>query len=167
MPCSQTLAGLASSCGINLGGGIAKMYIANRGDVTETVTSNVVSALTEGVFYEYNVKKESTTLTSTWTIDGAVKFCQTDVAASIAQLSTTARVELEALLQADVYVVIGDNNGKYWAIGSGVDGAQLSALSGTTGTAKSDANQFELTITSYDSHFPYEVDAAIIDTLVA
>lgn len=170
MPCIQTLSGLAKDCAANMGG-IVEAYIANFDDVTEvTVSSGIITAITMATsakFKKYNFAKNTGSLTSTYTMDPAsgVKFVTSDLVLQFNRMQTTARVEISALALADTVVIVKDANGKYWYLGYD-EPVTASAGDGQTGTARSDANRYTITLQDNSHEMPYEVDSAIIAALV-
>lgn len=171
MPCTQTLAGLAKDCSPNMGG-IVEALIANFDDVTAaTVTDNIISAIsmaTSAKFKRYNFAKNTGNLTSNYTIDAAsgVKYVASDLLLQFNRMETTKRVEISALALGDLVVIVKDSNGKYWYLGKD-EPVNASAGDGQTGTAKSDANRYTITLHDESAEMPYEVDSSIIAALIA
>lgn len=171
MSCTQTLSGLAKDCTANMGG-IVEVLIANFDDVTAmTVTSDVISAITMDTgkkFKKYNFAKNTGSMTSTYTIDPAsgVKYVTTDLLMQFNKMQTTARVEIAALALADLAVIVKDANGKYWYLGK-EEPVNISAGDGQTGTARSDANRYTITLQDNSSVLPLEVSDSIISGITA
>lgn len=169
---TQVLSGLPANCDYNVGG-VKKVYIANRSDVTSVKiddTSKMVSAITmdtEKKFYAYNFKKGAASFTSTATIDNAngVYFVSTVVSIDFAKMETKKRIEMSALSLGELIVIILDANDKYWLLGN-EEYAYATAGTGETGAARTDANKYHLEITDESSDYPYEVDSTIIGDLV-
>ena len=76
-------------------------------------------------------------------------------------MNTTARVELTALSLADLRVIVKDANGLYWFLGYD-EPVNASAGDGQTGTARSDANRYTITLEDTSAEMPMEVDDSII-----
>ena len=171
MPCSQTLAGLAKDCTANRGG-IVAAYVANFADVTAiTVTSGKITAITMDTgkkFKEYAFPKNTGNLTSTYTVDPAsgVKFVTSQLLLQFNRMETTKRVEISALALADLRVIVKDANGTYFLLGYD-EPVALSAGDGQTGTARSDANRYTVTLEDNSAEMPFEVDDSIISGIVA
>ena len=171
MSCTQTLSGLAKDCAANMGG-IVEVLIANYDDVTAvTVSDGVISAITMASskkFQKYNFAKNTGSLTSTYTIDAAsgVKYVTSDLLLQFNRMQTAARVEITALALGDLAVIVKDANGKYWYLGKD-EPVNASAGDGQTGTARSDANRYTITLQDESLEMPYEVDDSIISGLVA
>ena len=171
MSCIQTLSGLAKDCAANMGG-IVEVMIANFADVTGvTVTDNQISAIamaSSAKFNRYAFSKNTGNLTSTYTIDPAsgVKFVTSDLLLQFNRMQTQARIEITALALGDLVVIVKDANGKYWYLGKD-NPVNASASDGQTGTSRSDANRYTITLQDESLEMPYEVDPSIVDALVA
>ena len=152
-------------------GGIVDVLIALADDVTDiTIADNVISAITlasSKKFKRYSFAKNAGNLTSTYNIDAAsgVKYVTSDLLLQFNRMQTTARVEITALALADLVVIVKDANGKYWYLGKD-EPVNASAGDGQTGTAKSDANRYTITLQDNSLEMPYEVSASIIDGLL-
>lgn len=170
MACPQTITGLAKDCDANIGG-IKEVYIANFDDVTgKTVTTDVISAITmasSAKFKKFAFPRNTGVMTSTYTVDQAasVKFVTTTLALQFNHLSTAKRLEMNALALADLAVIVLDSNGKYWYLGYD-DPVTMSAGDQTTGTARTDANRYAITLEDVSRNYPYEVSADAIATII-
>ena len=173
MSCSlNTLAGIAGACESNQGG-IIEVYINHFDQVEEvTVTSDKISAIALKAsgekFHVYNFKRNTGSLTSTYTIDPAngVNFVTSDLTLVFAKQDTVKRIEISALALDDLVVIVKDANGKYWYLGYD-EPVQASAATAQTGTARTDGNSYNITLQDTSLKLPYEVDAAAIATLLA
>ena len=155
MACSlNTLAGIAGSCEASMGG-IIEVYINHFDQIDEvTVTSDKISAIalksSGEKFHKYNFKRNTGSLTSTFTI---------------AKQDTTKRIEISALALDDLVVIVKDANGKFWYLGYD-EPVQASAAAAQTGTARTDGNNYTITLQDTSVKLPYEVDAAAIASLL-
>ena len=171
MPCTQTLSGLAKDCSSNMGG-IVEALIANFDDVTSvTITDNQVSAIamaSSAKFKRYSFAKNTGNLTSTYNIDPAsgVRYVTSDLLLQFNRMETQKRVEITALALGDLAVIVKDANGKYWYLGKD-EPVNASSSVGQTGTARGDANMYQVTLQDQSKEMPYEVDPTIVDALVA
>ena len=173
MACSlNTLAGIAGACESNQGG-IIEVYI-NHFDQVEDVTVEsdkitTVTLKTSGEkFHKYNFKRNTGSLTSTYTIDPAngVNFVTSDLTLVFAKQDTAKRIEISALALDDLVVIVKDANLRYWYLGKD-EPVQASAATAQTGTARTDGNNYSITLQDTSLTLPYEVDAAAIATLLA
>lgn len=171
MSCTQTLAGIAKDCSANMGG-IVEVLIANFDDVTAVTTSSgeisAITMATSAKFKKYSFAKNTGNLTSTYTLDPAsgAKFVTSTLLLQFNRMETTKRVEITALAMGDLAVIVKDANGKYWYLGKDVP-VNASAGDGQTGTARTDANRYTITLQDESAEMPYEVDPDIIEDLVS
>lgn len=171
MPCIQTLSGLARDCAANMGG-ILEVLLANFDDVTGvTITDNQITAIameSSAKFHRYTFAKNTGSLTSTYSLDPAsgVRYVTSELIMQFNRMQTQARVEVTALALGDLVAIVKDANGKYWYLGKD-EPVNASAGDGQTGTARSDANRYQVTLQDESLELPYEVDPTIVDALVA
>ena len=170
MSCIQTLSGLARDCSANMGG-ILEVLIANHDDVTgATITDNQVTAIamaTSAKFKRYTFARNTGSLTSTYSLDPAsgVRYVTSELVLQFNRMETQKRVELTALALGDLVVLCKDANNKWWYLGMN-EPVNASSADGATGTARSDANRYQITLQDESLEMPYEVDPEIIDALV-
>ena len=81
-------------------------------------------------------------------------------------MDTTKRIEISALAQGELAVIVKDANGAYWFLGKDAP-VKASAGDGLTGTARADRNGYSITLQDNSLELPLEVDAEIVDDLVA
>lgn len=171
MPCTQTLSGLTRDCSANMGG-IVEALIANFDDVTSvTVADGIISTVSmasSAKFKRYSFAKNTGNLTSTYNLDPAsgVRFVTSELLLQFNRMETAKRVEITALALGDLAIIVKDANGKYWYLGKD-EPVNASAGDGQTGTARSDANRYTITLQDNSLEMPYEVDSSIVDALVA
>lgn len=172
--CSQVLSGIGLTCN-NTIGGIRAVYIANRGDVTAaTIEDEVITALSlssSAKFHKYLFRKNSSSnMVSTKSGDDAAgtHVITTNVVMTFAGMDTEKRVEMDALSVGQFLVIVEDRNGKFWMpILPTEDYMAASAGEGNTGSTTSEANQYTITLTGDANHYPYEVEAAAMSSIVA
>lgn len=171
MACNQTLSGLVKDCAPSMGG-IVEALIANFDDISEvTITDNKVSAITmasSAKFHRYSFARNTGSLTSNYTIDPAtgVRFVASDLVLQFNRMDTQKRIEISALAQNDLCIIVKDANGKYWFLGKD-EPVNATAGDGLTGTARADRNGYSITLQDNSLEMPYEVVATIVDALVA
>lgn len=161
--CSQVLGGLVLSCNTSLGG-IKEAYIANYSDVTAKTLdteSGVITALEMGegaTFKNYAFRKQTGSMTSTLNVDetNGVNYVSTELSLVFTKLETVKRVEMTALSQGQLAVIVKDSNNKYWYLGYD---DYVSATAGTaeTGVSKGDRNAYTLTLRDESDTYPYEI----------
>ena len=81
------------------------------------------------------------------------------------RMETTKRVEMTALALGDLAVICKDANGKYWYLGYD-EPVNASAGDGQTGTARSDANRYTITLQDNSKELPLEVSSSVIEGLL-
>lgn len=161
MACNQTLAGLVNDCLPSMGG-IAEIYIANAEDVTEvTVSENEVTGITmnaEAKFKKYYFKPQTGSFTSTLNknAQNGTNYVSTDIVLQFTRMETTKRVEIAALSVNDLVCIVKDMNGVYWYFGY-EHPVTAGSGDGQTGTARDDANRYQITLQDVCSTWPYEV----------
>ena len=176
MACNQTISGLTQDCATSMGG-VAEVYLANYDDVASvTVISNKVSAITmesTAKFKKYYFRPNTASMTSTLNIDVAagVNFVQTLLTLLFSRMETSKRVELSALAVNDLACIVCDSNGIYWYLGE-QNPVIANAGDGQTGTAKTDANRYSITLEDNNGTFPKEIlvgttDGVDLDSIVA
>ena len=161
MACSQTLTGLLNDCAASMGG-IVEAYIANHADVASvTLTSGQVTAITMETskkFQKYTFARNTGSLSSNYQIDDAngSKFVQSDLVLQFNRLDSTKRVEISALAQGELAVIVKDANGEYWYLGLDAP-VRASAGDGLTGTARADRNGYSITLQDNSLDLPANI----------
>ena len=168
MSCPISL-GMTRDCSDSIGG-IAEILISERDNITAfTETNHEITAITQAAatdFYRYELKKEAGSITSTATIDpvGGTSFYDNVLAFTINKLSAAKSNEIKLMILARLFVIVKDNNGKYWVLGAD-NFAEGSNLVAQTGQAYGDANQYQIEITDKSKYPCYEMQAAVYGTL--
>ena len=93
-------------------GGIVEALIANKEDVTEiSASSDMISSITmasSAKFKRYAFARNTGSLTSNYTIDQAtgVRYVASDLVLVFNRMETAKRVEISALAQNDLVVIV-------------------------------------------------------------
>lgn len=169
MACSSyTLSGIAVGCKDSIGG-IKKAWFAPYG-VSVTVETDVLKIASEDIasFKAYNFRKATGSMTSTLnTSETAGNSFTTEVTLQFLKQETSKRLEIMGLLMNELVGVIKDGNNKYWYIGYDYP-VEGSAGTAETGTAMTDLNGYNITITDNSIALPYEItDPTTITALEA
>jgi len=171
MACTQTLAGILQDCETSMGG-IVMAYIANHGEIAnfEVAETGEISAITmkaDTKFKSYHTRRGASSMTSTLNADPAngVNYVTTEVVLTFPKMNQANRDEIAKLAVGQLSVIVKDANGKYWLLGA-EHPVMASAGTGQTGTAMGDANNYQITLQDNASTFPYEVDAATIESII-
>lgn len=171
MACSNLTSGILDLCNSGFSG-VEKVFLANGPVQSITETAGTVSAITVGGsalvpadFFVFDVPRQTSTINETITAtqeNGTVTY-QQDITMIFNQMEASKRNEILLMAQATTMVaVVKDNNARYWSIGLEL-GAYLTAGTATSGTAYSDRNGYEITISGLESKPMFEVDGAIVE----
>ena len=171
MSCSQTLGGIPSDCSTSRGG-ILEAWIGNHADVaSKELTDDIITKITlaEGAakLQHYSFKRGTGSMTSTLNTDAAngVRFVATELALVFARMDTAKRVEMDKLSGGDLVAIVKDANGKYWYLGYD-EPVTATAGTGQTGTANTDGNNYQITLTDNSDTYPHEVSAEALADIV-
>lgn len=171
MPCTQTLSGIERDCNPNRGG-VAEVLLAVKSDIASiTVTDGVVVAITMEAgkqFYKYHQAPQVAHLDEEANIDQAAEargVTQT-LYLQMNRMSTAKRIEFNALLVNELVGIVKDANGIYWLVGDLNDPLLASAGASASGTARTDANNYNVTLTAQTAESHPEVDGDIIADLL-
>lgn len=170
MSCNLT-AGWAIDCKDSQGG-VDMVYIANGKVSGYTASAGVVSeilvggvALTGADFFSFAVPKQTSTLEEeieASTENGTVLYTQT-LTLVFNKMEASKRNQILLMAQNENLVpIVRDGNGKLWVIGL-ERGATLTGGTNTTGTAYTDRNGGELTLTGYEKIPMFEVNPSILE----
>ena len=160
MACTAyALKGITNDCSTSKGG-IREIYIADwqKDLFTVGASDNTVTTLKSEVqWYKYYVKRNTSSFTSTATIDLAngVNYVSTELNLVFTKQETSKRVEMSALLLNDVAVLVTDANGKTWVMGL-ESPVNATAATAESGVAATDGNKYSITLTDESSTFMYE-----------
>lgn len=153
-------------------GGIVEAHAINKEYIEKiTAEEGVVKTitLTEGEkFKSYYFNRNTGSMTSNYTLDPAtgVRYVTTDLVLQFNRMETTKRIEVTALAQNELALIVKDANGKYWLLGKD-EPVMATAGEGVTGTARGDRNGYGITLQDTSLEMPYEVDAELVATLLA
>lgn len=171
MACNQTLNGLVRDCQPSMGG-IVEAHAINREYISGIVaTEGKITDMTldEGEkFKSYYFNRNTGSMTSNYTLDPAtgVRYVTTDLALQFNRMETSKRIEVTALAQNELALIVKDANGKYWFLGKD-EPVMATAGEGVTGTARGDRNGYGITLQDTSLEMPYEVDAELVAELLA
>lgn len=161
---SVTLSAIDARCDTSFGG-IKRVLVANRDDVTVTVADDNITALT-GNFVEWLFRKNTGSLTSTVTSDTAIgnTFATTEVSLQFSKAEATKRLAIQSAINASAVVIVEDMYGQYIYLGLENE-VVVSSATMVTGTAAADLNGFTLVFQDIATKLPYFVDATLIEGL--
>lgn len=155
MACESLDGGITLGCDNNIGG-IYKIYLTEKSNVTSYALSspgNEISSFTMAgspvsVFYEFEFNKNTSSYTEEGTSDqasGRDLYTQTITLVLNRREKTKRDTLLLLAKRKDLVAIVTDNNGINWYFGAG-KGLNLTTNSGGSGVAKTDANQYVLTL---------------------
>lgn len=157
MACSIAISGWTPGDCFSSKGGVRKIYIGayKENAYQLDANSNIVTGFTSGAsFYEYKVRKELSSMESTATIDNnGSNFVTTNAVVVFSKMDANSRIEANALLKGEFLVIVEDANGNRWALGVD-EPVSASEGTGSTGTARTDANQYSITLADVADNFP-------------
>lgn len=150
-------------------GGIKRVWLTQYKDNVATLdaeTKMVASFANDTVWYEYQFRKGTGSLTSTLTVDetAGTNYVTNELALVFTKMETAKRMEIAAMSVGHLCAVVEDSNGKYWFLGYD-DYVSASAGTGVTGTAKGDQNAYTITLSTDSESYPYELAAEAIAAL--
>lgn len=152
-------------------GGISEIYFAAYDQVDEvTVTENVITAITmaeSAKFQKYFVRKGTSSMNTEGKFDQAsgTKYYETNLAVSFPKMRAANRAEVNALAVNELVAIVKDANGVYWYLGYD-NPVVVSAFTGSTGQAWTDANKYDLTAQDNALQSPFTIAPECIETLL-
>ena len=162
MACELT-AGFKLDCKEGIGG-IKYLYIGNLADfqngVTVDATTQEIDGLSTATIYQFNLPKHTGSFTEevqSSVENGTIFYTQT-VTATFFQLTAARRKQLELVAKNRLVIFVQDNNNNIWMVGK-VDGAEVTAMSTATGTAKGDLNGYTITFTAEEKNKAYRLES--------
>ena len=161
MACELT-AGFTLDCKEGVGG-IKAIYLQQLADFQTGVVINVdgeVETLPTASIYQFTLPKHTGSFTeevASSVENGTIFYTQT-VTATFFQLSAARRKQLEIIAKNRLVCFVLDNNNNIWMVGK-VDGAEVTAMSTATGTAKGDLNGYTITFTAEEKNKAYRLES--------
>jgi hypothetical protein len=136
------------------------------GVTASTVAAGVVTAITAGTFFRYQVRKYIAGDTGASVSDpktGSIANTSTFVF-SLFHMSGSKQVQLELLQSKPLVAIYTDNNGKNFILGLN-NGAEVKNIDRQSGTDMGEMNGYTISIMHEDKTFPYEMDDTTLATL--
>lgn len=142
-------------------------YVDEDGNkVIESITGATLKN-GEDLFVEFGFRKNTCSADTEMTVnDNGSHYFTNSVNMVFAKQDAAKRLNIQALASGDCTVLYKDGNNIVWVIGVDAE-ATLETATATTGTAVSDNNQYELTISETSGIMPIPVAAAKVDTVIA
>lgn len=168
MACALTQ-GYVLDCRDSLGGIVEVYFMAFQDVATATEASGVITALTKDAgkrFYKYELPKGTAALTETINsnVQNGTLYYTPELTIILNKLQANTRNEILLLAKNLLVAVAKDNNGKWWYLGKD-RGLDLTAGSGTTGTAEGDRSGYTLTFAGAEPALAPEVNSTVAGQL--
>lgn len=174
--CNALTSGLSKSC-VNNVGGLNKIYVADFDNVTVATGASASGTIVTGItmaastdFYQISVNKNTAKFDENTAIDltNGTTVVNQIVTVVLHRRETTKREFIEKLVagQKQLSLILLDSNGIYWLVGL-AEGAYVTAIEGGSGTTKTDANSYTITFTATELEQAFEIDPAIIASIIA
>lgn len=187
MACTTYLQGFATSCGSNLPS-IKKLYIGTFESSTFTYTyqqnsqsqdvldadgNKIIEAVSGATlnsgadkWVEFQFRKNSSSMDTEMTVNDNGSHYYTNSATCIfAKIDNSKRLSLESVASGECSMIIVDSNNQTWLVGV-ENPVSLTTLTGSTGTAISDNNQYSVTLSSQEAHMPLLIEADQAQTII-
>jgi len=167
MATCTALNAISKSCDNNIGG-ITEVYIYDQEDVTGITDSN--GTLTAAVLgtgdsgQQFTIKRNTSNFTEEAAIDlvnGSSFITQTiNLMFHRREASKSYAIQILGEGQRDLFIVLKDANGLYWAF----ENMQLSAVGEGSGTAKADGSKYNVTFVGEAVEYAWESSLATLQT---
>ncbi len=174
----EIISGITYTCQSNTGGA-QTVWLTNAENVTGTTTNSIgtvtgitMASSTTFVEFQFNRGGASLTEATVPSIENGTTFTTATLNFKIPKREAAKRAKVQVLLdgQPKIAGIVKDFNGLYWAFGFGQDnseGAYLTNLDSGSGVAKTDANQYDITLVAESPKQSPEVDGSIIASITA
>lgn len=170
---AYSLVGMGQECSGAVAGlkrlliGLAREWNLTPAQSGHKVTISAASGATGATFYEYYIMDESSSLTSTLTVNAqnGVKYYTNTVNATFVRMRPEKHIELMALANEKLVVIAVDNNDVNWVLGVG-SAVTASEETAQSGQAFDDLSGYQVVISQRSGSLPYVVSQlpAIDDT---
>ena len=187
MACTTYLTGFATSCGSNLPS-IKKLYVgtfesgtftytyqqnSEAQDVLDADGNKIIEAVSGATlksgadkWVEFQFRKNSSSMDTEMTVnDNGSHYYTNSATCTFARIDNSKRISLEAVGSGECTMIIVDSNNQTWLIGS-ENPVSLTTLSGSTGTAIGDSNQYSVTLSADEAHMPLLIEADQAQTII-
>jgi hypothetical protein len=170
--CYEDLNGI-SEC-IDSFGGVQAVWIIPKCELTHlTVDDGEIIGLTFGTtmsFYDFKQGQAMVDIESNIDFETGTSLFTTTLTINLKGQSLDKRNELILLskYQQELVYIYLDEIGTYWAVGLVPDdrfGARVSAVNGSTGRLRTEANEYVLELTAVLKELPLVVDETLIPTV--
>lgn len=132
----------------------------NGVDIENNIVMDIIS---DDSYVKYHFSRNTGSMVSTYQIspENGTRYVQTELTLVFNRMDTAKRIEMSALAQNDLLLIVKDANGKYWLLGKD-EPVRATAGDGQTGTARADRNGYSITFQDNSFEMPYEVDGDFV-----
>ena len=187
MACTTYLTGFATSCGSNLPS-IKKLYIGTFESSTFTYTyqqnseaqdvldadgNKIIEAVSGATlksgadkWVEFQFRKNSSSMDTEMTLnDNGSHYYTNSATCTFAKIDNSKRLSLQSVASGECTMIIVDSNNQTWLVGV-ENPVSLTTLSGSTGTAIGDSNQYSVTLSADEPTMPLLVEPDQAQTII-
>ena len=187
MACTTYLTGFSTSCGSNLPS-IKKLYVGTFESSTFTYTyqqnseaqdvldadgNKIIEAVSGATlksgadkWIEFQFRKNSSSMDTEMTVnDNGSHFYTNSATCTFAKIENSKRISLEAVASGECSMIIVDSNNQTWLIGA-ENPVSLTTLTGSTGTAIGDSNQYSVTLSAEEPTMPILIESDQAQTII-
>ena len=187
MACTTYLTGFSTSCGSNLPA-IKKLYIGTFESSTFTYTyqqnsqsqdvldadgNKIIEAVSGATlksgadkWVEFQFRKNSSSMDTEMTVnDNGSHYYTNSATCTFAKIENSKRLALQSVASGECSMIIVDSNNQTWLVGAD-NPVSLTTLTGSTGTAIGDSNQYSVTLSADEANMPLLIEADQAQTII-
>ena len=187
MACTTYLTGFSTSCGSNLPS-IKKLYVgtfesgtftytyqqnSEAQDVLDADGNKIIEAVSGATlksgadkWVEFQFRKNSSSMDTEMTVnDNGSHYYTNSATCTFAKIENSKRLALQSVASGECSMIIVDSNNQTWLIGA-ENPVSLTTLSGSTGTAIGDSNQYSVTLSAEEPTMPILIEADQAQTVI-
>ena len=187
MACTTYLTGFSTSCGSNLPS-IKKLYVgtfesgtftytyqqnSEAQDVLDADGNKIIEAVSGATlksgadkWVEFQFRKNSSSMDTEMTVnDNGSHYYTNSATCTFAKIENSKRLALQSVASGECSMIIVDSNNQTWLIGAD-NPVSLTTLSGSTGTAIGDSNQYSVTLSADEATMPILIEADQAQTII-
>ena len=187
MACTTYLTGFSTSCGSNLPS-IKKLYVgtfesgtftytyqqnSESQDVLDADGNKIIEAVSGATlksgadkWVEFQFRKNSSSMDTEMTVnDNGSHYYTNSATCTFAKIENSKRLALQSVASGECTMIIVDSNNQTWLIGAD-NPVSLTTLSGSTGTAIGDSNQYSVTLSAEEPTMPLLIEADQAQTII-
>ena len=187
MACTTYLTGFSTSCGSNLPS-IKKLYVGTFESSTFTYTyqqnsesqdvldadgNKIIEAVSGATlksgadkWVEFQFRKNSSSMDTEMTVnDNGSHYYTNSATCTFAKIENSKRIALQSVASGECSMIIVDSNNQTWLIGA-ENPVSLTTLSGSTGTAIGDSNQYSVTLSAEEPTMPLLIESDQAQTII-